>query len=50
MFRVQIDVTRPFYFVVESPSSAFRGEQLGIQIAMHNFWSQPLEVSDVIQY
>ena len=40
----QFDVTRPFYVVVEAPGSAFRGEQLGVQIALYNYWSQSLEV------
>ena len=42
---MQFDVTRPFYVVVEAPGSAFRGEQLGVQIALYNYWSQSLEVT-----
>lgn len=42
---LQFDPTRSFYIVMELPKSVFRGEQIGVQVAVYNYWSQPLEVS-----
>ena len=40
----QVDATRPFFIKVELPKTAVKGEQLGVQIAVFNYWTQPIEV------
>ena len=41
---LQLDTTRPFYITAELPSSAFKGEQLAMQVSIFNYWDQPMEV------
>lgn len=35
---------RTFYIEVNTPKSAVRGEQIGVQVAAFNFYNQPIEV------
>ncbi|CAD5111927.1 DgyrCDS1188 [Dimorphilus gyrociliatus] len=35
--------TRPFYIQVEGPVNIIRGEQIGLRVALFNYWSEDLE-------
>ena len=45
IFVFQYQSTRPFFIQVEMPTDAVKGEQLGIRIALFNYWNTALEVS-----
>ena len=42
---LQYQATRPFYIQVEMPEQAVKGEQIGVRIALFNYWDRFLEVS-----
>ena len=43
-FTFQYQSTRPFFIQVEMPTDSVKGEQLGIRIALFNYWNTALEV------
>lgn len=40
---VQHDVTRRFWVISEYPKNIRRGEQIGIRLAVYNYWNQDIE-------
>ena len=40
--------TRDFFFRVEMPEHAYKGEQLGVRIAVFNYWVENIEVTTMI--
>ena len=43
-FLMQYQSTRPFYIQVEMAEDSYKGEQLGVRIALFNYWNTALEV------
>ena len=44
----KVETTRSFYINLEAPSAAFKGEQIGIQVGVFSYNSQPDEVNTVM--
>ncbi len=41
---LQYQSTRPFYIQVEMPTTAIKGEMIGVRVALFNYWDQTVEV------
>nr|UCK81479.1 macroglobulin-complement related protein-like 1 [Arenicola marina] len=42
-YPTRYDATRPFFMRLQAPDTAVKGEQLGVRLALFNYWQQDME-------